>query len=149
VQGISHPINVLEQETFMTLVVLYLATATLFLVLDYVGLSYLIKPIFSKRIGHLMIEDFRVVPAALFYAFLVGVLLWFVSWPAISDGKGVLWVLGNAALLGAVTYGTFEFTALAILKDWSWDMVLADVVWGTCLTSVATVGGVWVTRLVR
>lgn len=132
----------------MTLVVLYLATAAIFLLVDFVGLTYLIKPVFTKDIGHLMIEDFRVLPAALFYAFLVGVLLWFVSWPAISQGHSLWWVLGNAALLGAAAYGTFEFTALAILKDWTWRLVLTDVIWGTCLTAVATAGGVWIARLV-
>ena len=63
----------------MTVVILYVATLILFLGLDFVGLTYIIKPIFEKYIGHLLLENFRIVPALVFYAFYVVVLLWFVS----------------------------------------------------------------------
>ncbi len=131
----------------MTLIVLYLSTFIIFMCLDYFGLSYLIKPVFEKDIGPLLLDQFRIGPAVLFYAFYIGVLLWFVSWPAISQDKGLLWVLGNAALIGAMGYGTYEFTSLAVMKDWTWSMTLTDFAWGTCLTATAATAGVWITRL--
>lgn len=131
----------------MTPVILYLVTFFLFLAIDYVGLSYVVKPVFDRHIGHLMQENFRVLPAFAFYAFFMCVLLWFVSWPALSQDKGLMWVFGNAALIGALGYGTYEFTNLAILKDWTWEMVWVDGLWGTGLTAIAATGGVWVTRL--
>jgi uncharacterized membrane protein len=132
----------------MTLVVLYIATVVIFLGLDFFGLTYLIKPTFEKYIGHLLIGNFRIVPALIFYAVYVGVLLWFVSWPAIAQDKSLLWVLGNGALIGALGYGTYEFTSLAVMKDWTWNMVITDFTWGTCLTAVAATGGVWIARMV-
>lgn len=132
----------------MTLIVLYLATAVIFLAADYVGLSYVIQPAFKRDIGHLMLENFRVVPAALFYAFFAGVVIWFVSWPALAGDKSLLWVFGNAALIGAAGYGTFDFTSLAILKDYTLRIALLDTAWGTSLTAVAAAGGVWVARMV-
>jgi len=130
----------------MTLITLYIATFAIFMALDYVGLSYLIKPIFQKDIGGLLLEQFRIFPAFLFYAFYIAVLLWFVSMPALSENKSLLWVLGNAALIGALGYGTYEFTNLATLKDWTWAMVATDLTWGICLTAVSATGGVWITR---
>lgn len=132
----------------MTLFILYIATAVMFLGLDFFGLTYLIRPAFEKDIGHLLIENFRVFPALIFYAFYAAVLLWFVSWPAMTDDKSLLWVLGNAALIGALGYGTYEFTSLAVMKDWTWTMVATDFTWGTCLTAVAATGGVLITRMV-
>ena len=132
----------------MTLIVLYIATFVLFLGLDYVGLTNIIRPVFERDIGPLLLDNFRLGPAVVFYAFYVGVLLWFVSWPAITQDKSLLWVLGNAALIGAMGYGTYEFTSLAVMKDWTWQMTLTDFTWGTCLTAVAATGGVWVARLV-
>lgn len=132
----------------MSFALLYVVTFVVFLGLDYLGLSYLIKPIFVREIGHLMTEQFRVLPAFAFYAFLVAVLLWFVSWPAVVDGQSLWWVAGNAALIGAVSYGTYEFTSLAIMKDWSWNMVITDVTWGTSLTAVSATAGVWIFRLI-
>ena len=131
----------------MTLVILYTATFFLFMGLDYIGLSYLIKPTFEKDIGPLLLDSFRIGPAVVFYAFYVAVLLWFVSWPALNADKSLLWVLGNAALIGAMGYGTYEFTSLAVMKDWTWRMTVTDVTWGTCLTAVSATGGVWISRL--
>lgn len=130
----------------MTLVILYILTFALFIGLDFLGLSYIVKPVFQKHIGDLLLESFRIGPAVAFYAFYVGVLLWFVSWPALAQDRSLLWVLGNAALLGAMGYGTYEFTSLAVMKDWRWSMVLTDVTWGTCLTAVSATGGVWAVR---
>lgn len=130
----------------MTLVILYVATFVLFLGLDFLGLSYIIKPTFQKDIGHLLLEDFRMVPALVFYAFYVVVLLWFVSYPALVQDKSLLWVLGNAALIGALGYGTYEFTSLAVMKDWTPTMVATDFTWGICLTAVSATAGVWITR---
>lgn len=132
----------------MSVTILYLSTFTVFLAIDYFGLSYVVKPVFERHIGHMMITDFRVLPAFAFYAFFMAVLLWFVSWPALAQDKSLLWVFGNAALIGGLGYGTYEFTNYAILKDWNWQMVWIDGLWGTCLTAVAATAGVWITRAV-
>jgi len=132
----------------MTLVILYVSTFVVFMGLDYVGLTNIIKPTFERDIGSLLLENFRIGPAVVFYAFYVAVLLWFVSYPALVQDKSLLWVLGNAALIGAMGYGTYEFTSLAVMKDWTWRMTLTDFTWGTCLTAVSATAGVWITRAV-
>jgi uncharacterized membrane protein len=130
----------------MAFFIAYLSTFIVFLAVDYVGLSYLLKPLFMRHIEPLMLEQFRVVPAFLFYAFLIFVVMWFVSWPALSEGKSLLWVFGSAALIGAASYGTFEFTNYAILKDWAAQMVVVDLIWGTVVTGGTAVAGVVITR---
>ncbi len=132
----------------MSLPILYLSTFAVFLVVDFLVLSYFMKPIFARDIGPLMLETFRVLPAFLFYAFLVGVVLWFVSWPGLVEGKSLWWVFGNAALLGAAAYGTYEFTNYAILKDWTTTLVMVDLTWGTVLTGGAAAAGVAITRAI-
>lgn len=132
----------------MTLVVLYVATFVIFLAIDFIGLSYLIKPTFERDIGPLLLDSFRVLPAFVFYAFYAGVLLWFVSWPAVQQEKSLWWVLGNAAILGALGYGTYEFTNFATLKDWTVQMVATDLTWGIFLTAVSAAAGVAITRAV-
>ena len=42
-----------------------------------------------------------------------------------SSRKGIL--------LGALTYGVYEFTNYAVLKDWTSSVVLPDIVWGSIL----------------
>lgn len=132
----------------MSYFIAYIATFVVFLAADFVGLSYFIKPLFTRSIGHLMLEDFRVVPAFLFYAFLIFVVMWFVSWPALVEGRSLIWVFGSAALLGAAAYGTYEFTNYALLRDWTVQMVVVDLIWGTTLTGVSAAAGVAASRFI-
>lgn len=130
----------------MTPLILYIITFAIFLVLDFFGLTYLIKPTFERDIGPLLASPFRILPAFIFYAFYVGVLLWFVSWPAMAQDKSLWWVFGNAMLVGALGYGTYEFTNYATLKDWTSDMVFLDLTWGIVLTAVTATAGVAIAR---
>lgn len=132
----------------MTLIVLYAATFIVFLGIDYLGLTYLIKPTFQQYIGDLLADSPRLGPAVIFYAFYVGVLLWFVSWPAMEQGKSLAWVFGSGVLIGAMAYGTYEFTNLATLEDWTWRMVATDFTWGSLLTGVSATVGVAIARAV-
>jgi len=130
----------------MTLLILYVATFAVFLGLDYIALTNLIKPTFEKDIAPLLLDSPRMGPAVVFYAFYVGVLIWFVSWPAIQQDKSLLWVFGSGALIGAMAYGTYEFTNLATLQDWTWRMVATDFTWGTFLTGISATAGVAISR---
>jgi uncharacterized membrane protein len=131
----------------MTVVVLYVVTVVIFLALDAVMLTYVMRPLFEAHLGDLLLADIRIVPAALFYLAYVAGLVWLVSLPALgSDSTKDALISG--AVVGAMAYGTYEFTSYAILKAWHPSMVATDLVWGTLLTAVAAWGGVVITRAV-
>ncbi|OYU18556.1 MAG: hypothetical protein CFE34_09795 [Rhodobacteraceae bacterium PARR1] len=131
----------------MQALTLYLSTAVVFLILDAIMLTLFMKPLFSRHIAPLMLTDIRVVPAGLFYAAYVAGLVYLVSLPALKTGAPVLGsVLIPAAIIGAMAYGTYEFTSYAIMKDWHWSMVAADVTWGTVLTALSAWAGVAIAR---
>ena len=127
----------------MQLAVLYLSTAAIFLILDGLMLTFVMKPLFTQHIGPLMQDPIRVVPAGLFYAAYIAGLLYLVSLPALKTGAPILI---PAAIIGAMAYGTYEFTSYAILKDWHMSMVATDVLWGTALTAISAWGGVMITK---
>ncbi|MGX9356920.1 DUF2177 family protein [Roseobacteraceae bacterium S113] len=125
----------------LELITLYLMTVATFLVVDFFGLTYLIRPLFERYIRDIMTDSFRAVPALIFYLFLVGGLLFFVSLPALeADAPGQAFRQG--VLLGAIAYGTYEFTNFATLKAWHWKMVAVDLTWGVLLTGAAAWLGV-------
>ncbi len=103
------------------------------------------RPLFAAHIGDMLATELRLVPAALFYLAYVGGVLWFVSLPALREGAPVNALLAGAAL-GAMAYGTYEFTNYATLRDWHWQMVAVDVTWGTILTAVSAWVGVLAAR---
>lgn len=131
----------------MTLPVLYLLTTVIFLAIDAVGISFIIKPLFDRHIGDLYPDQMRVVPAALFYLAYVAGIIWFVSWPGFREADTFKIAL-NGALLGLMCYGTYEFTNYATLRAWSPQQVVMDTLWGGLLTGFAAWAGVMVTRAI-
>lgn len=129
----------------MTILTLYAVTAVLFLALDALMLTFVMRPLFERHIGGMLLEDIRFGAAAAFYlAYLAG-LIWLVSLPALREGSNMQALVGGM-VVGAMAYGTYEFTSYAIMKDWHPAMVATDLVWGTVLTGVSAWAGVAVTR---
>lgn len=129
----------------MQTVVLYLITAVVFLAVDAVMLKTVMKPLFEKHIGDWLLDDIRLLPATVFYLFYVAGVLWFVSLPALRAGVPVNALIGGA-IIGAMAYGTYEFTNYSTLRDWSLQMVAVDVTWGAVLTAFSAWTGVTLTR---
>ena len=128
----------------MQTLTLYLATTAIFLILDAAMLTLHMQPLFQRHLGAALLDSPRAVPAAAFYLAYIAGLLYLVSLPALKSGAPLLL---PAAVLGAMAYGTYEFTSYAIMKDWSPVMVATDVIWGTVLTATSAWGGVALTRL--
>ncbi len=126
-------------------VLLYIVTAIVFLALDVVMLKKVMYPLFSSNIGPMMLEDLRMGPAAVFYLFYVVGVVWFVSIPALNVGS-IAQAFFAGAVLGALAYGTYEFTNFATLKGWTAQMVMVDVIWGAVLTGTSAAIGVVVTK---
>lgn len=128
----------------MQILTLYATTAAIFLILDAIMLNTVMAPLFRQHLGDAILETPRILPAAAFYLFYVAGLLLLVSWPAYQDGD-ILRALWQGALVGAMAYGTYEFTNYATLADWHPKMVITDGIWGTVLTGLSAAGGVWTT----
>ncbi len=127
----------------MQILILYAVTAVIFLVLDAIMLTLHMRPLFERALGDQLLADIRVVPAALFYLAYVAGLIYLVSYPALKTGSTILI---PAAIIGAMAYGTYEFTSYAIMKSWSPILVMTDVTWGTILTAFSAWAGVALTR---
>ncbi|WP_380057584.1 DUF2177 family protein [Falsihalocynthiibacter sp. SS001] len=129
----------------MKIIALYLITASVFLLIDYFGIKYIVRPVFERHIGHLFADPVRIGAATLFYLGYVAGLLWFVSVPALKQSDPIAAFIGGA-LLGLLAYGTYEFTNYATLKDWSYEQVFVDTLWGGALTGFAAWTGVTAVR---
>lgn len=129
----------------MQTAILYVATLVIFLVIDIVGITQIIRPVFERHVDDLLADPFRMLPAALFYsAYIVGVL-YFVSVPAMAEDRPLKALIGGV-LIGLMCYGTYEFTNYATLRDWSVQQVVTDTIWGGFLTGFSAWAGVVLTR---
>ncbi|MBX3507933.1 DUF2177 family protein [Parvibaculum sp.] len=121
----------------MTYAIAYVATAFVFLAIDYVWLAFIAKDFYARSIGHLMRDVPDLGAAAGFYLIYVAGVVFFAVLPA-ESWKGAVF---RGALLGLLAYGTYDMTNLATLKGWPWKMAAVDMAWGTFLTATAALGG--------
>jgi uncharacterized membrane protein len=50
-------------------------------------------------------------------------------------------VLLRAALFGLITYGTYDLTNLATVRDWPVLVTVVDMIWGTVLSVLVGLAG--------
>lgn len=117
--------------------VLYLATAMVFLPLDFLFLGTLAKNFFLAQVGD-MLGEVRLAPAMLFYLLYVAGIVIFANGPAAATWPSALLY---GALFGLFCYATFELTALSLLKHWTWAVVALDMSWGIAVTAVSAALG--------
>lgn len=129
----------------MQIAVLYMITALVFLALDAVMLKLVLQPLFEKHLSTWLLDEIRWGPAIVFYLLYVAGLIWLVSLPALRSGNLAQALLGGA-VVGAMAYGTYEFTNYATLRTWAPQMVAVDLAWGTILTGFSAWMGVTITR---
>jgi uncharacterized membrane protein len=120
--------------------VLYVATLVVLTGLDFLFLGLIAKGFFTAEVGD-MLGELKVLPAILFYLLYVVGVLTFVSGTA-----GATWqsTLLYGALFGLFCYATFDLTALALLKHWSWPVAFVDIGWGAVVTAVSSTAGLLV-----
>jgi uncharacterized membrane protein len=131
----------------MQTLTLYAITAIVFLALDAIMLTRVMSPLFERHIADQLLPELRLGAAVAFYLVYAIGILYFASLPALANGTPSTALL-NGAILGALAYGTYEFTNFATLKGWSWQMVAVDLTWGTVLTGVSAWAGVTITRMI-
>ncbi len=123
----------------MNFLKMYLVAVPIFFLIDIVWLTVVAKDIYQKYMGHLMRPMPNWPVAIIFYLlFIVGLVIFAIN-PAIKNNSWS-YALLYGALFGFFTYMTFDLTSLAVLKDWPWQIVIIDIIWGIFLSaSVATV----------
>lgn len=131
-----------------TFIVAYAACLLVMLAIDAVWLAVMSKRFYPARIGHLLADKPRLLPAGIFYLiYILGPTLLVVV-PAVNEGTGYLKVFLYGALLGLVAYGTYDLTNQATLTDWPTLVTLVDLTWGTLLTGAVSLIAVYLTQLI-
>ncbi len=115
----------------------YLVTLVVFVGIDLLWLGGVAKSAYESQLKALMKPKPDLLAATVFYALFALGLMIFVIYPAMSAHSGISsWWRGS--LFGLFTYGTYDLTNLATLKNWPLKITLIDLVWGTVLTTLTT-----------
>ena len=119
----------------MTWIVAAVTAALVFGILDAAWLSWAGPNFYRPRLGDILADSFRMMPALVFYAAYIAAIVWFAVRPGLSLGIGAAAL--NGALLGAICYATYDLTNQATMRTWSSTVTVADIAWGAFATAVA------------
>jgi len=118
----------------------WIATAVVLLAIDAVWLGLVATSFYRRELGDLMLDQPKLLIAAIFYIGYAAAIVVLASMPAAKEGSlGLAFVLG--AVLGLAAYGTYDITNLATLKNWPIGMSLVDLAWGALLTATSATAG--------
>lgn len=123
----------------------YIATGLVFLAIDAIWLTVASQRLYRPLMGDMLVESFRLAPAALFYFIYIAGIVVFAIAPAFSSDR---WTTATSygAFLGLFAYATYDLTNQATLKNWPVIVTVVDLGWGTFVTAVAATAGFLITR---
>lgn len=107
-------------------------------VLDAIGLTQIVGPYVSARVGDIMREETEWLAVLLFYLLYPLATIHFAV-GARAPGPAAV----QGGLFGLTCYGVYEFTNHAILDNWTWGMVALDLVWGGFVTAATAAACAW------
>ncbi len=127
-----------------------LSTMILFCLLDYLWLGVIGKQFYLESLGTMLRtqgSDLNPrIPAAVVVYILFAVSIWFIVLP-LGQGK-VLNVVLYGAFFGAVIYGIYDMTNLAVMQQYSLKIALIDWIWGIFLCATTSGFCMWLKNFI-
>ena len=110
----------------------FIVSSILLVAVDAVYLYFIGKPVFEKAVFAIQKTklDVNMPPAVFTYILMAIILNYFI----ISVNKSPF----DAFILGFCTYGIFDFTNLAIFKNYNFKTAIIDTLWGAILFFIVT-----------
>jgi uncharacterized membrane protein len=118
----------------------YLGALIAFCIMDAVWLGVVATDFYFSALGGLLREDPNWPAAIIFYlGYVAGVVYFAVLATEVSAGWKA--AAKRGALLGLLTYATYDMTNLATLVGWSLSVSVVDMIWGMVITGTASAAG--------
>ena len=127
----------------MIYVASYLTALIVFLFADMIWLGTMSGRLYRPTLGDILLTDVNMPPAILFYLLYPAGLLIFSILPALKNGN-VLAALLFGVLFGLFTYGTYDLTNQATVRNWTTSLTLIDMAWGGVLGGLTAASTYWI-----
>ncbi len=125
--------------------VAYLAALIVMVSIDAIWLSVMADRLYRPVMGDMLLPEFRLLPAMIFYLVYPVGLLFLAIRPALREGSLTAAIL-SGAVLGFTAYATYDLTNQATMTRWSTTLTIADLCWGTFLSAIASGAGYRITE---
>ncbi len=118
------------------------------LILDGIWLGLIAKKMYINAFGSMLrltngaIRPLLIPAVIVYIALIVGILVFVIPKARGELIPALLW----GGLFGFVVYGTYDFTNLAVMANWPYQIAIIDTLWGMVLCGVTSLITVWITR---
>lgn len=115
-----------------------LLLSVIILLVDILWLTYGVNKLWQDNVQAVQKSPMVIRKHYALLSYILIILgIWYFVLQHINKETSVKQILLSSFLFGFILYGVFDFTNLAIFKDFQLKTALIDMVWGGVLTSVA------------
>ncbi len=121
----------------MAMIKIFLMAFIIFIITDMIWLGFIAKNMYFQhyspwlRLTQNQLQPIWWSAIAVYLLFATSIV--FIILPLAQES--ILRAAAYGALLGFIIYGVYDFTCLAIFKNWPVKMAFVDIAWGTFLYS--------------
>ena len=122
------------------LIKIYVITAAAYVLIDFIWLGVIMSGFYKSQLGLLarrVGESLAPIWWAAIIVYLIvpiGIIIFVL--PKVA-GTGSIWpVILWGFLFGVITYGVYDLTNYAILKDWPVKFMVVDILWGGVVCAI-------------
>ena len=128
----------------MEFIIVYLTMLFIYVVVDFIWITFFMQPYFTANLGHLLRESvgtsFLLTFGSIFFVFYVLGLYWFGMRAGVASNSAVTATL-SGAFLGFLAYGTYGLTNYIFFKGYPLSITLLDITWGSLLGGAVSLFG--------
>lgn len=128
----------------MTYLCAYLSTLVVFLLCDMAWLGTMASRLYRPTLGDILLTDVNLPPAIVFYLIYPAGLVIFAVLPGLK-AESLVQAASSGAMFGFFSYLTYDLTNQATVRNWTSQLTLLDVTWGTLLGAISATAACWIT----
>ncbi|MGY3698607.1 putative membrane protein [Bradyrhizobium sp. USDA 3240] len=128
----------------MTYLYAYLSTLIVFLLCDMAWLGTMASRLYRPTLGDILSTEVNLPPAIAFYLIYPIGLVVFAVLPAIRS-ESLAQAALSGALFGFFSYMTYDLTNQATVRNWTLQLTLLDMTWGTLLGAMSATAACLIT----
>lgn len=110
-----------------------------FLLMDSLWIGVIAKQLYISQLGPFLKTPNFLAAGIVYVALITGILIFVIPKAHGNPVLALLW----GALFGLITYAIYDFTNLAIVKNWPIAMSLIDIVWGCVVCGITSCITTW------
>lgn len=107
-------------------------------IMDFTWFYFSGANFYRKYLHYIMSEEIVISPAIIFYfLYALGITVFILN-PGIIEQESLIRIMLKGFLFGLCSYGAYNLTNQAIIKDWPIIVTIIDMTWGAFATGFSS-----------